>query len=204
MEDNQPQPTNDDSLEALADKRRLTVLTREQALHRRWKFLLKHPANTKIFHLLQQRGEMYKTEIATVLGVTPPAVDHAMRPLKRREIIEIEQRGSRVYYRIQPGMVEQYQQWLEVRQEVDEQPMHLQLFALLSECGEMDYWQLAGKLGISLTEVTRIATFLHRKCFINAKHQKGSRAQFYCRIEPGMAERYQQWLASQQPDEPEP
>jgi transcription initiation factor IIE alpha subunit len=177
MEDNQPQPTSDESLEALAAKRSLKGLTREQALHRRWKFLLKHPATTKIFHLLQQRGEMYKSEIAKALAVRPSAVDHAMTSLTRREIIEIEQRGSRVYYRIRPGMVEQYQQWLEVRQEVDEQPMHLQLFALLSECGEMDYWQLASKLGISLTEVTRIATFLHRKGFINAKHQKGSRTQ---------------------------
>lgn len=118
MENNQPQPI-DDSLETLAAE---WGVTREQILCQRWRFLRKRPATTKLFHLLRQRGEMYKTEIATALGVTPPAVDHAMRTLKRWKTVEIEQRGSRTYYRLRPGMVEQYQQWLASQQPDDSQP----------------------------------------------------------------------------------
>ncbi len=109
MEDNPLQPTDDDSLERLAAE---WSTTREQVLRSRWRFLRERPATTKLFHLLRQRGEMYKTEIATALGVTPPAVDHAMSTLKRWKTVEIEQRGSRTYYRLRPGMAEQYQQWL--------------------------------------------------------------------------------------------
>lgn len=119
MEDNQPQPTSDDSLEALAAE---WGVTREQILRQRWRFLRERPATTKLFHLLKQRGEMYKTEIATVLGVTPPAVDHAMRPLKRWKTVEIERRGSYTYYQLRPGMVEQYHQWLASQQSGDSQP----------------------------------------------------------------------------------
>jgi DNA-binding transcriptional ArsR family regulator len=119
MENNQPQLTDDGSLETLAA---YWGVTREQILRQRWRFLRKRPATTKLFHLLRQRGEMYKTEIATALGVTPPAVDHAISTLKRWKTVDIEQRGSRTYFRLRPGMAEQYQQWLASQQSEEAEP----------------------------------------------------------------------------------
>lgn len=119
MEDNQPEPINDDSLEALAAS---WGITKERVLLWRWRFLLERPATTKLFHLLRQHGEMYKGEIAKALVITSPAVDHAMTPLKRWEIVEIERRGSYMYYRLRSGMTEQYQQWLASQQSDEPEP----------------------------------------------------------------------------------
>jgi predicted ArsR family transcriptional regulator len=202
VEDNQPQPTGgDEYIESLAAR---PGWSQEKALGWRWRGLLTHTTRRKIFELLSKEPgrELYLAEIAQALDKGNERIRQEIVYLVQRGIADKERRGHRTYYRLRPGMAEQYWQWLEAQQ--PEKPLHLQLFELLSERGEMDYLQIANELGISLSKADEVATFLHKQGFIDAKHQRGSQAKLYCRIRPGMAERYQQWLALQQSDEPEP
>jgi predicted ArsR family transcriptional regulator len=204
MEDNQAQPTGGDKyIESLMAQ---FGWSREVALRWRWRGLLTHNMRCKIFELLSKEPgrEMYLAEIAQALDKNNERVRQEIVYLVQKRIADKEYRGQYTYYRLRLGMAEQYLQWLQAQQERDKQPLHFQLFELLTECCEMNYSQIAGKLGISWWKAEEVATFLHKKGFINAKHQKQNDPKYYCRIEPGMTEQYQQWLASQQPDESEP
>lgn len=84
----------------------------EEALNRRWKKLETRPMSRLIFKMLQEQGEIYISEIARATGRTTSRIRQASHHLRWARIIETEQRGSLTYYRLRPGMVEQYQQWL--------------------------------------------------------------------------------------------
>jgi hypothetical protein len=116
MEDGQSQLTDDEFFESLLAR---YGLTREEGLERRWRFLTKRPTTSRIFHLLVQHDEMYQAEIARALGRTVSVVPSATAPLIRWGIVEVVNRGHHTYYKLRPGMVARYRQWL-ASQEPDE------------------------------------------------------------------------------------
>ncbi len=85
-------------------------LTREEGLKERWDFLRRRPTTTKIFHLLMQHGEMYQAQIARAIERTDYRIHHAVGPLLKCEIIETERRDNRIYFRLRPSAVTQYNQ----------------------------------------------------------------------------------------------
>ena|SRR5436309_1245837 len=107
MVDSQPEAASDEYFERYLARYHLT---REEGLKSRWRFLTRRPTTTKIFHLLMQHGEMYQAEIARAIGRKADRVRLAVHPLQKREIVEAEIRGRRIYFRLRPSAVTQYHQ----------------------------------------------------------------------------------------------
>lgn len=112
MEDSKPESI-DEFFELFLAKYHIP---RERGLVERWDFLQRRPTTTKIFHLLMQHGEMYQAQIAQAIGRKDDMVHHAIIPLQRREIIETERRGRRIYFRLRLSAVTQYHQFRDTHQ----------------------------------------------------------------------------------------
>src|SRR5258707_287440 len=89
----------------------------------------------QIFELLSQQADhqMYLAEIARTLGKDRALVSREIRHLEWTGVVEVEKRegrvfrhterrGRRVYYRLRPGMAEQYQEWLSSPKPDEPQP----------------------------------------------------------------------------------
>lgn len=122
MEDSQP-PTadGDEYIESLAAQ---PGWSREKALRWRWRGLLTHTTRRKIFELLGKEPgcELYIAEIAQALSRSHQRIRLEIAYFEQEHIADKERRGHRIYYRLRPGMVEQYQQWLALQQSDDSQP----------------------------------------------------------------------------------
>jgi biotin operon repressor len=119
MEDNQQESSDDGLLAAAA----LRGWSQEQVLVWRWERVTRHKVLRQILDLLSQQPDrwMYQAEIARALKVQREWVHREMQHFKWAGVVEVEHRGSRTYYKLQPGMTEQYQQWLASQQSSDSQ-----------------------------------------------------------------------------------
>lgn len=122
MEDNQPQQTGgDEYIESLAAQ---PGWSWEKALRWRWRGLLTHTTRRKIFELLGKEPErdLYIAEIAQALSRSHQRIRLEIAYFEQEHIADKERRGHRMYYRLRPGMAEQYQQWLASQPSGDSQP----------------------------------------------------------------------------------
>lgn len=117
MEDSRQPPTDDGVSFTLPGT------PREEVLRRRWgMFFVTRKTPRQIYELLKERGEMSKTAIAEALGKSKPYIHQEARNLKRVEIIDVVRRSRQTYYRLRPGMVEQYEAWLASQQSDKPEP----------------------------------------------------------------------------------
>lgn len=110
MEDNHKQPSADGLLAAAARH----SWPQEEVLRRRWSRVTSHKVLRQIFELLSQQSDrqMYIAEIARALEKQSTWVSREIQHFKWAGVVEEEHRGQRTYYKLRPGMTEQYQQWL--------------------------------------------------------------------------------------------
>jgi hypothetical protein len=113
MEESQ-RPAEDEFIESEAQH----GWSREVALRKRWGRVARHKVLRQIFELLSQQPDrqMYLTEIAKALEVKIQWVRWEIQHFKSTSVVEVERRGQRTYYKLRPGMAEQYQQWLASQQ----------------------------------------------------------------------------------------
>lgn len=197
MEDNQLQPADNDDLTSFIPP----GSTREFALAKRWRKVAKHATLQQILQVLGKEpgSELYLAEIARTLAKPAQYIRQEIRHLVRTKVVEVEKRSTRTYYRLRPGMAEQYQQWLE-----SQKPMHFLVIELLSQHGEMYETQIVDALKTTAFKLQQGIAPLQEMGIIDIEHRQDASGRKFYRLRAGMAEQYQQWLASQQLDEPEP
>lgn len=120
MEENQQEPSDDGLLAAAA----LRGWSQEQVMIWRWRRVTRHKVLRQILELFGQQPDrwMYQAEIARTLKVEREWVHREMQHFKWAGVVEVEHRGKYTYYKLRPGMTEQYQQWL-ASQQPDEQEL---------------------------------------------------------------------------------
>lgn len=118
MEDDQQQPANDEFIASGAQY----GWSREIALRKRWRRVGSRKVLRQIFELLSQQPNrwMYQAEIARALAVQREWVHQEIHHFEWAGVVEVEHRGNRTYYKLRPGMAEQFQQWLASQQSSDE------------------------------------------------------------------------------------
>lgn len=196
MTDNQPQPTEAALLQRLAQG------DLSNGVVARWQFLLKQSVANNIFHLLLERGEMSEADIAAALRRATSVAWREIGYLKRRAIVDYKRLEGP--HRLLPDAVEEYQRLLRSPELIDTRPMHLKIFELLQARGEMYQEEIARSLKTTVAFVKKGAATLEEIGIIDQEQKQVSFGKLFYRLRPNATERYQQWLASQQPDEPQP
>lgn len=121
MEDSPPQPTDDEDFLASFTP---PGSTREFALGRRWGSFATRTVRRQIFELLSQHPDhqMFLAEIARALEKDSEWICQEIRHFVWTRIVEVERRSTRTYYRLRPGMIAQYQQWLDSQKSNEPEP----------------------------------------------------------------------------------
>jgi len=120
MGDSQQRPAGNEILEAAARH----GWSQEEVLIRRWGKVARHKVLAQILELLGQQPDrwMYQAEIARALENKEERVYQEIQHFKWSGVVDVERRGQRTYYKLSPGMADQYQQWLASQQPAGPQP----------------------------------------------------------------------------------
>ena len=119
MEDSQSQPPEEDWFIALAARE---GWSQNEISQRRWDRTTRHVVLREVIEQLslQPDRQMYIAEIARAINRQDTWVRREIQAFKWAKVFEEERRDQRVYYKLRPGMAEQYQQWLTSQQSPDE------------------------------------------------------------------------------------
>lgn len=57
-----------------------------------------NPTRLRILYLLWRHGELRGTDLATLLGMTTPAISQQVKRLRRRQLVTARERGKSLYF----------------------------------------------------------------------------------------------------------
>jgi DNA-binding transcriptional ArsR family regulator len=74
--------------------------------------VLAEPTRRSIVELLAAKGELAASDISDKFDSSPPAISQHLKVLREAKLVRMEKRSRQRIYRIDPGAMDELEQWI--------------------------------------------------------------------------------------------